>query len=409
MGELSSRERMLRALSRKEVDHIPCCFMSFSALRKRHSENRYEAAKAECAMGLDSMLFIPSASRPERPEHPDLRGLPVRFHPAVSVKEWREPVVGNYDILHKEYTTPAGTLTTSVRLSEDWLHGDHIPFVDDYQIPRALKPLITRPEELDALRYLLVPPLAEDIASFQEETRTAKAFAEKHGLLLAGGWGVGMDMVNWLCGMQPLMVLMMEQPRFVADLLEMIHIWNKKRMEVVLAAPVDLYFRRAWYEGCDFVLPKFYQDEILPRLKTEIDVTHERGAKFGYICSSGTKPMLDHFRQADFDVLVGVDPIQGTHTDMHALKQKLGNVSCLWGGVSGAMTVERGTDEDVRAAVRHAIDTLGPTGFVLSPVDNITVDEPRTWHNIRVFIDEWRSHSSSSVNQMRSENELDGG
>jgi hypothetical protein len=49
-----------------------------------------------------------------------------------------------------------------------------------------------------------------------------------------------------------------------------------------------------------------------------------------------------------------------------------------------------GEKEEVRAAVRQAIETLGPEGFTLSPVDNITVDAPRTWQNIEVFIDEWK-------------------
>jgi len=71
MAELTSRERMLRALNRQEADHVPCCFMSFTALRKRHHENLYELAKAERAMGLDSLLFIPVAPRPVRPEHPE--------------------------------------------------------------------------------------------------------------------------------------------------------------------------------------------------------------------------------------------------------------------------------------------------------------------------------------------------
>ena len=87
---------------------------------------------------------------------------------------------------------------------------------------------------------------------------------------------------------------------------------------------VDLYIRRAWYEGCDFVIPKFYKNEVLPRLKAEVDLAHEYGTKFGYICSSGTKPMLDFYPQAGFDVLIGVDPIQGTHTDMPLMKEKLG-------------------------------------------------------------------------------------
>jgi uroporphyrinogen-III decarboxylase len=387
MNELTSRQRMIRALNLEGTDHVPCCFMSFAALRRRHQGNRYEVVKAQRAMGLDAMLFIPSASRDERPEHPDLRGLPIRLSPQIKTKEWRE---GN--TLHKAYTTPGGQLTTNIRLSEDWPHSDHIPFIDDYQIPRAGKPLVTGPEDLNALQYMLTPPSEPDIAAFQGEAHKAHAFAEEQGVLLAGGWGVGMDMANWLCGMQNLMIYMLQQPEFVIDMLEMIHVWNKQRMDVVLSAPVDVYIRRAWYEGCDFVTPQFFEKAILPRLQTEVDLAHERGAKFGYICSSGTTPMLDHYLEAGIDVFIAIDPIQGTHTDLPLMKEKLGHRVCLWGGVSGAVTVEMGTEGEVRAAVQDAIKTLGPTGFILSPVDNITVDEPLTWHNIDIFIDEWRRH-----------------
>jgi uroporphyrinogen-III decarboxylase len=390
MTTLTSRERMLRALTHQDLDHIPCAFMSFTALRKCLNEDMFELSKAELGMGLDSILFIPSAGRPLRRDHPDLRGLPVRFHPEVTVREWKEDAPGGYPILHKEYTTPAGKLTTAVQTSDDWPHGDHIPFIDDYQIPRALKPLVTEPAELDALRYLLAPPRQEDVDAYHEEVKRARAFADEHGVLLVGGWGVGMDMVNWLVGMQQLMLLSMDNPQFVTDLLEVIHRWNVQRMELVLSAPVDLYIRRAWYEGCDFVLPKFYRQAIAPRFRAEVDLAHQRGAKFGYICSSGTKPMLDDYIGIGFDVLIGLDPIQGTHTDMPLMKQKLGGQIALWGGVSGAVTVERGSEDEIRAAVRQAVGTLGPTGLILSPVDNITVDEPLTWHNIDVFIDEWR-------------------
>jgi len=391
-ARLESRERMLRALNLQEVDRVPCCFMSFSALRKRVNENLYRLAEAELTMGLDAVLFIPSAPRSERRDHPDLRGLPLRFHPGVKTEERREAVKGDSDLLHKEYTTPEGKLTTSVRLSDDWTHGDHIPFVDDYQVPRALKPLVSGPEDLPALRYLLSTPHEDDVARFRQEAERAHAFASKHGILIAGGWGVGMDMANWLCGMQELMVLMIEQPAFVTELLEVIHAWNKQRMEVVLSAPVDLYIRRAWYEGCDFVTPAFYRESILPRLKAEVDLAHERGAKFGYICSSGYGPMVDCYLEAGIDVLIGIDPVQGTHTDLEFLKERLGQRMCLWGGVSGAVTVERGTEEEVRLAVRRAIAVMGPRGLILSPVDNITVDSPVTWQNVEVFIDEWKKH-----------------
>jgi uroporphyrinogen-III decarboxylase len=392
MSEMTSRERLLRALSCDEGDHIPCCFMSFSALRKRHNEDMFALCKAELAMGLDSLLFIPAAGRPLRRNHPDLRGLPVRPAPEVETREWREVDDGDQDILHKEYITPAGTLSTSVRLSEDWTHGDHIPFIDDYQIPRQLKPLVTKASELPALDFMLTPPSEEDEAAFKQEAERAHAFVAEHGPLLVGGWGVGMDMANWLCGMQELMLLTFDEPDFVEDVLEMIHQWNLKRMELTLSAPVDLYIRRAWYEGVDFVVPDFYRDAILPRLKREVDLVHEHGAKCGYICSSGAMPLHDYHLEAGIDVLIGIDPVQGTYTEMPKVREELAGKVATWGGVSGAVTVELGEEEEVRAAVREAIDALGPDGFILSPVDNITVDRPLTWRNVDIFIDEWKKH-----------------
>ena len=389
MYTLDSRQRLLRAITHQDVDYVPCSFMSFAILRNKHKHDLFAATLSELKMGLDPMLFIPTASRLQRRDHPDLRGLPVRFHPDVKMKTWQEDdsLTGR---LFKEYETPAGKLSTNVRLSRDWPHGEFIPFIDDYQIPRADKPLVTSPKDLEALQYLLIPPQEADVQAFGTEASIARSFVDENGVLLAGGWGVGMDMANWLCGMENLMILMLEQPQFVSQILEMIHQWNMRRMEIVLSAGVDLYIRRAWYEGCDFVIPKFYQREVLPRLKTEVALAHDHGVKFGYICSSGTKPMLDFYNEAGIDVLIGIDPVQGTYTDMPLMKQKIGEQVCLWGGVSAAVTVERGSEAEIRSAVRQALETLGPRGMVLSPVDNFTVDEPGTWNNIDIFINEWK-------------------
>jgi hypothetical protein len=387
---------MLRALNREAADYVPCCCMSFTALRQRVHEDLYALVEAEQDLGLDSMLFLPAASRAQRPEHPDLRGLPVRFGPGVETRAWHEED-GGMPILHREFRTPDGVLTTSLHVTDDWIYGDQIPFVTDYRVPRGLKQLVTGPEDLPALAHLLAPPTAEDVAAFHQEAAGARSFARERGVLLVGGWGVGADMLNWLCGMQDLMALTQTSPDFVADLFEMVHVWNKRRMELVLSAGVDLYVRRAWYEGCDFISRKFFRDVVLPRLKTEVDLAHEKGAKFGYICTSGLVPMLDFYLEAGIDVLIGIDPIQGTHSDMQKIKAKTGGRMCLWGGVSGAVTVEMGTGEEVRSAVRTALHTLGPQGFILSPIDNLTIDAPKTWSNLDVFLHEWRLHRDFSA------------
>jgi hypothetical protein len=388
---------MVRAIEFRETDYTPCSFMSFSALRNRLDDDMYKLCKAELEMGLDSMLFLPYLSRRERPNHPDLRGLPVRFHPDVKTEESREVVEDDFDILHKEYITPGGKLTTSVQLSEDWPHGDHIPFIDDYQIARSLKPLITEPEDLEALQFLLQPPTEYDKVFFAKESRRAHDFVEENHSLLASGWGVGMDMANWLCGMEELMLLTTTETTFVESLFDMIHNWNLSRMELILSAHPDLFIRRSWYEGCDFVLPGFYERVILPRLKKEVELVHERGARFGYICSSGLEPMLDLHKEAGFDVLIGIDPVQGTHTDMERVKTVYDGEIAIWGGVSGAITVELGTEEEIQLAVQTAITKLGPDGFILSPVDNITVDQPLTWKNVDTFIEAWKKNRKHSA------------
>jgi uroporphyrinogen-III decarboxylase len=386
---------MLDAIDCKPTDHLPCCMMSFTAMRDKVDNNWYELAKAELGLGMDAMLFIPTATRSFRREHPDLRGFPVRFHPEVKVKVWKEDIPGNYGILHKEYHTPEGILTASVRLSDDWPHGDHFPFIDDYQIPRAVKPLVTRMEDLKPLSYLLQAPHPDDVANYMAEAAKASTFCKEQDILLAGGWGVGWDMANWLCGMQELMLLIFEQPELVKAVLGMIHEWNLQRMEVILAGKVDLFIRRAWYEGSNIVTPDFYEEAIMPLIKKEAALAHSYGVKFGYISTSGSLPMFDFYLEAGIDVVIGVDPIQTPYADMAAMKRKAGNRICLWGGVSGSNTVEIGTAEEVKNAVNDAIRVLGKTGFILCPADNLTEDTPKTWENLNIFINEWKKSIES--------------
>jgi hypothetical protein len=52
--------------------------------------------------------------------------------------------------------------------------------------------------------------------------------------------------------------------------------------------------------------------------------------------------------------------------------------------------VEEGTEEDVREAVREALEMMrGVDGFILSPVDNITEITQRAWHNVDALIKAW--------------------
>ena len=71
-------------------------------------------------------------------------------------------------------------------------------------------------------------------------------------------------------------------------------------------------------------------------------------------------------------------------------KRKLRGRIALWGGVSGFLTIEEGSEDDIRKATAAALETLGPDGFILSPVDNIRSASETVWRKVLSFIDTWK-------------------
>jgi len=391
---MTSRERMLTAISNGIPDYVPCCFMIFRALRNQCGD-QYEFVRRQLSMGLDAMMEIPVRPNYDRKatDHADLHGLPVRYDSRVEIKEWREERSDSrYPILHKEYITPAGALTTAVNKTDDWIHEDHVPFLDDYLIPRYRKPLVTSEEDLPALRYLLAPLGKDDIERFRGESKRAIQFAREQGVIAAGGWGAVVDLACWLCGMEELILLAVDFSDFVHELIGFIFEWNRQRMELILESGVDLFIRRGWHEGTDIWSPRLFREFIFPTLVEDAELAHEHGAKFGYIMTTGMMPIADMIIEAGVDVILGIDPVQGKGVEMNMVKRKFGGKVCLWGGVNGFITIERGSPEDVKEAVRLALDILAPDGgFILSPVDNVVDTSENTWRNIEMLIKAWRA------------------
>jgi hypothetical protein len=378
---------MLAALDCQPPDYTPCSFMLFNALKQRCSDY-FDFIDRQLDLGLDAYVQVPVRPPVVVNDYYNLHGLPVSYHHRVSLEEWITlPAEEEHPILNKCYHTPAGDLTVEVRQTPDWRWGEHVPFLDDYIIPRSKKFLISAPQDLEALRYLLRQPTPAEEMAFQIEAQDAKQFADQKGLLLAGGWGVGADLCGWVFGLENMIFAAYDQPSFMRDMLELIAAWNRARMGIILEAGIDLFIKRAWYENCDFWSPTTWREFIFPILKADVDYAHEHGARFGYLITSNCMPLLNSFSEAGVDVLIGVDP---QFWDLAKTKAALGGKVCLWGGVNGHLTVELGTPEQVRAETRKAMSLLSPqAGFILSPVDNVRQDTPLANRNVRELIAEW--------------------
>ena len=384
---LCSRERMLTVFSGGEADQIPCCCMFFSALRER-CRDECEFAERQLERGLDTLARV--------------GGPAFRFHPSVSERSWTARAPEGAVLLHRQFDTPAGPLTTIVRQTEDWPYGEHVPLFDDFLIPRAVRFPVGGPADLEKLRYLFGPPQESDIAAFRERAAAMKRFAAERRLLVIGGYDnstypslMGMDAAMWLCGMPQTMALSIDDPDMMAELARIVSDWNCTQMEIILQAGVDLIQRRAWYESAEFFTPEAYRRIILPSLKREVELAHQAGARFSYIITSAMMPLLDLFIEAGIDAIVGIDPVQDRTMRMPELKRRVGHRICLWGGINAPLTLQGGTPEAVIAQARASHAALGDGGrFVLCPVENVSLDDEVTRRNLQALVATARCMSS---------------
>jgi hypothetical protein len=240
------------------------------------------------------------------------------------------------------------------------------------------------------------------------EAAAAKKLADQYGLLLVGGWkgnvdpalqvdpGVmGCDAMSWLSGYEQIMTLSLSNADLVKEYAEIICEWNMKQIEIYLdVTGAELIMRRAWYETTEFWTPEAYRYIIAPTLKKEVELVHQAGRKYGYIITSSFLPLLDDILDSGVDVLIGLDPEEGKGTDLVAAKRRFAEKKrAIWGGVSGAVTVELGTKNETEDAVAKALAILGDGGgFILSPVDNVREDTPNAWANTHAFIQTWKRH-----------------
>lgn len=366
---LSSRERMLLAINHQEADHVPLVLNIFD----------WKPPHEGWDNGTDNRISI---------------SAPSRYHPDVTTRAGREVKPDErYPLLFKEYETPKGIIRQIAQQTKDWPYGDDVPLFSDYNISRLKKFPVAEEADLEKLPFLFFPPSKEGLKEFQEHAKSVKRLAEERQILLEGHAGGFGDYAAWLMGITNLLIAAMDRPDFVHQLLDTILDWEMRDIEFLLDyAAVDVIIHRGWYECADFWSPPLYREFIAPRLKKKIQLVHQGGKKFGYIMTTGIMPLLDIFSELDFDLLIHVDPVQG-HADLLRLKKEIGERVCFWGGVNSAITLGRGSRDEIRDAVTFAISTLGPGGgLILEPADCLFSDTP--WENVKTLIERWREIGS---------------
>jgi hypothetical protein len=387
---MTSRDRVLAAIRRQQVDHVPLLLRLWSVgggpdLIPFAWRDQVQRAEALQAMGVDDTLLLEPPMGYTEEYHADQSAL------VSSEVRLLEPAgAGEYPVLEKRYDTPDGLLTQAIKLTEDWPHGRDIMLFSDFNIPRQVKPPVQTLDDVRRLPHLLADPTPAQVAEFEARSRRLRAEANRLGVALEGGWSALGDSAAWLLGTDGVHFGQADDPKLVGALLDVLLEWELKRMDRVLAAGVDVYVHMAWYEGTDFWSPRSYRKYLVPRLRYLVDRAHTAGAPFRYIITKGWFPLRDELLDLGIDCISGVDPVQD-RLNLEEAKRAVGSRICLMGGLNAAVTVTQGNEEQVRDAVDEALRVLAPGGgHILWPVDNIFCELP--WEKTEVLIDRWRQY-----------------
>ncbi len=407
---MTSRERLMTAIDHKKPDHVPMlcwCFglavpphlrwqregrdvLHWYTMRLEHihtlpepwrAEDDFERVRRWFSLGLDDTLEV---------------SPPWGVHPDVRIRDWREPPTARepYSVLCRAYETPAGTLMHRVRRTDEeigpgWvIQPDHVPLIEDFNIPRGVKHAVAGPEDLPRLRYLLQDPGPEQVAAYRKRMERVRSFAREQGVLVQGWSAFGLDLAAWLCGVDPMLTMATSEPGQFEELISIIDGFDERRTRMMLeVGGVDMVVRRGWYSSTDFWSPALFRRFLLPGLKRLVALAHGASARFAYTMTTGALPMADVLLESGIDLLYYIDPAVDK-SDLSAVKRKFSGAIALAGGVSSALTLAAGSKDDIRNAVHKAVSALGPDNFILAPVDALFPDTP--WASLEVMMEAWR-------------------
>lgn len=377
---MTSRERILAAMARQDVDYVPCCiyFNPLSpTLRRGYTWNfpwPPEATPEEMVryqvevLGLDQVLSVAvSVTRPA---------------PGCSARVWLEG-----DVLHKSFTTPAGELHAAVRYNDLWPHGLDIPFYSDFNVGHYVEPWLQGEADLECLKQLqMARPLDEIVAEARPAFAATKALADRYGLAVAGNAGMGLTGAQHLFGAAPLCLLVMDKPALVDAYLEHEHQLNLLTIEALGQLGADIVRRNGFYETADFYSPALLERVLRDRLNAEAEAARRCGMMTAYTLHSGVMPMLDYLADLTVESIFGID-IAFPGMDLRRLRDALAESKSFWIGPCSTHHLWGGP-EPTRAAVRTVFEVFGRTGLILSP--GVSAHSIMPWESTLALIEEWR-------------------
>ena len=180
---------------------------------------------------------------------------------------------------------------------------------------------------------------------------------------------IGISNTYLSMGIEHFSLQLYDNPDFVFKVMDLFISWAEKAVTRIndlgfdfLIIPEDL----AWKQGPMFS-PKIFREVFLPRMKR---VTERIRIPWIFHSDGNLMPILDDLLSLGMNGLANIEP---NAMDIGALKKNYGKKICLMGNIDLHYTLTRGTAEETEAEVKKRIEEIGPGGgYILASANSLT-------------------------------------
>lgn len=144
-----------------------------------------------------------------------------------------------------------------------------------------------------------------------------------------------------------------------------------------------------------FFSPRIFREFFKPYYQQLIEGAHELGMHFWLHACGNVEPFIPEWIEIGLDVL---HPIQKHTMDERKITAEYGDKIAIWAGLDVQQVIPWGTPEEVRAEVRHLMDTYWRAGegrLILTAGNGINEDCPL--ESLEAFFDEAVGYGSELI------------
>ena len=373
--KMTARERLFAAVRCGEVDYLPCSIYFNQNLKVEGYDCTTQEGRIKLSLdlGVDPVVNI---------------SFDYSMHPDVKVNNWVEEIKGEkYPILWQSWDTSEGQLTQAVKMSPEWEDARRI-YWSDLSASNIHKPLIVTAQDAKRVRYICQGTNDDEYKLSLQVQEDLFGLAERYKIPTICTYGQGLATLMFMMGAQNAVYFAMDEPRAFAELAQIVHEADLRRIELARRAGIDILKRFGGYEMTNFYNVEIFEDVVMPKLKQEVKYAHEMELLIYYRVVTGMEPLLDKIASIGFDCIEGGEPhLSNCSLEMwyDAFREKASS----WTGISTPILLGGNNPDAVRKEVRHAVDVFGRRGFILGATNSIRNHFP--WDNTLALVDEWKS------------------